>query len=743
MGDLQLNKEQAAAVAHTEGPLLVLAGAGSGKTRVLTARIAHLINDCYVRPYQILALTFTNKAAKEMVERTEKLVGTSAADMWVMTFHSCCARILRYEAQHIGYEKSFVIYDDADQLAVYAEIIKRLELDEKQFTKRGLRERISQAKNQSIDVEDYLRGDAFSVVYLQVYKLYQKRLKQNNALDFDDLLLKTIELFEQNPDVLQRYQQRFQYVLVDEYQDTNMAQYRLVRMLSEAHHNICVVGDDDQSIYGWRGADIRNILEFEKDFPGAKVIRLEQNYRSTSVILDAANSVITNNKGRKRKSLWTEQAGGAPICVYHAVDEREEADFICRRILEGVKQGQRYDAFAILYRTNAQSRMLETTLTSFGISHKVYGGMRFYERAEVKDVLAYLRLIYNPADDVAFQRVINVPKRGIGAAAMEELFGVAQRQDIPLFIAAMQGEGLSSRVQAKIAGFVGQITELLSVREEQPLSTFTQELLRRIHYDTYLREDKKENYEAKAENISELIGAMREFEQGLPEGVDVLASYLENVALISDIDAMEEGNGSVALMTLHSAKGLEFSQVFIAGMEDGIFPTRRSKLEPTQMEEERRLCYVGITRAMQRLTLVHAQRRMLYGDIASNPPSRFLEEIPSELKQLEESRELRNVTPRWQQEDNGAAQNNVRAFSAAGRAQGGFGAPSQKIAAEMPKNNTPSKTFFAHQKVRHATYGPGTVLSVEGAGSAQVVCIDFGGTVKKFAAAFAPITAEE
>lgn len=733
-----LNTQQQEAVMYTEGPLLVLAGAGSGKTRVLTTRIANLIRNHGVRPYQILALTFTNKAAREMRERTQRLVDESAADMWVMTFHSCCARILRFEAQYLGFEKSFVIYDDADQLALYNEIIKKLELDEKQFPKRALRERISQAKNHTLDVEAYLRDDAFSDIYIQVYKLYQKRLKQNNALDFDDLLLKTIELFKNSPEVLQKYQQRFQYVLVDEYQDTNMAQYEFVRMLSAVHRNICVVGDDDQSIYGWRGADIRNILEFEKDFPGAHVVRLEQNYRSTSVILDAANSVIDNNKSRKRKKLWTATAGGAQVHVYQAQDEREEADYICRRILDGARQDRRYDEFAVLYRTNAQSRMLETTLAGFGISYRVYGGMRFYERAEVKDILAYLRLIYNPADDVAFQRIINVPKRSLGNAAVEELFALSAQRDVPLFIAAMEGsEALSARIRNKVQDFLELMTEMLVLREQLPLADFTKELLSRVDYDAHLRDDKKENYKSRAENVNELLGAMREFESNLPPDTDALGAYLENIALVSDIDNMEDKNGSVALMTLHSVKGLEFPVVFIAGMEENIFPTRRARLEPTLMEEERRLCYVGITRAMQELYLVHTQRRMLYGDISYNAPSRFLEEIPEELLDKQAPPAIQR-TPRPRVRE-------PRPLSTANKAQGGFGMRGQVSGINVPRPsvNDEGKAYVQYQRVRHATFGDGMVLAVEGAGSAQVITIDFNGSTKKFAASFAPITLVE
>ncbi len=735
----KLNMEQRQAVECVEGPLLVLAGAGSGKTRVLTSRIAHLIADCHVRPWNILALTFTNKAAREMRERTEALVDDTASDLWVMTFHSFCARILRREAEHIGYEKSFVIYDDADQLTIYTEIIKKLELDDDKFPKRLLRERISQAKNQTTDVEAYLKDDAFGDIYQKVYKLYEKKLKANNAMDFDDLLLKTLELFDKHRDVLSRYQQRFQYVLVDEYQDTNMAQYRLIRLLCAQHRNICVVGDDDQSIYGWRGADIRNILEFEKDFPGANVIRLEQNYRSTSVILDAANSVISNNQSRKRKKLWTDRAGGAQIRVYQAADERMEADYVCSHILSGAKGGRRYDEFAVLYRTNAQSRVIETAMASYGIPYRVYGGLRFYERAEIKDLLSYLRLLYNPADDVALLRIINVPRRGIGAAAIAELEAAASAADIPMFLAAMQTELLSQRVRSKVQGFIEIMTELLALRHTLPLHEFVQQLLEKIEYDAYLREDKKENYETRSENINELLGALKEFSEGLPDDseTDALGAYLENVALVSDIDNLEEQDGQVAMMTMHSAKGLEFPVVFIPGMEEYIFPTRRSRLEPAKLEEERRLCYVGITRAMEELHLIHAYQRNLYGELSVNPPSRFLEEIPEELVDQENggrpTPKVANTNRRQQPE---------RPYEST---YGGFGVKAQPDISHIPKpsSDAASRSYKQYQHVRHAKFGAGTILKVEGEGSAQVVTIDFGGDIKKFAAAFAPIQVVE
>ncbi len=745
--DLQdLNKPQREAAECIDGPLLILAGAGSGKTRVLTYRIAHMVQDCGVAPWQILALTFTNKAAGEMRARTEQLVGCDASEMWVMTFHSCCARLLRRHADKLGYDRSFVIYDDADQMTVYGEIIKSLSLDDKVFSKRMLKETISGVKNRTIDPEAYLKDASMSGdVMLNVYRTYMKKLKQSNAMDFDDLLRNVLLLFEENKDVLEYYQNKFRYILVDEYQDTNMLQYRFVQMLSAIHRNICVVGDDDQSIYGWRGADIRNILEFEHDFPGATVVRLEQNYRSTQVILDAANAVIGNNRGRKQKKLWTTQTGGALIENYCAQNERYEADYVCSQILHGIRDGRRYDDFAILYRTNAQSRVLETALIGYGIPYRVYGGTRFYERKEIKDILAYLRLLSNPADDVALLRVINVPRRGIGENTVSELALSAAQRGVPMFLAAMEPEGISNRARPKIEKFVEDMKQLLAVRDTMPLHEFGQMVLDVIRYDDYLRDDKKESYETRAQNVAELIGAMREFEDGYEEDGDVLMAYLENVALISDIDSMEDDNGQVALMTLHSAKGLEFPAVFITGMEDEIFPGRRILDGPDKLEEERRLCYVGITRARARLYLVHARQRALFGkDYYMAVPSRFLDEIPDELMHV--SRYDDNwshgfsaaETPRSKYGSGYTAALPAEQKTPARQADmhAVFGVHAENAPRSQAETN---KTFAVHARVRHATFGEGTVLRVEGAGTAQIVEIDFGNTVKKFAAAYAPI----
>ena len=740
-----LNKEQRQAVECLDGPLLVLAGAGSGKTRVLTYRIANLIEHG-VKPWNILALTFTNKAAAEMRERAETLVGEGGEDMWVTTFHSCCARMLRMDCERLGYERNFTIYADNDQMKVVGDILKDMGMSEKNMPKREMKERISSAKNKALDPERYLDetyADSDGLT-LRVYRQYEKRLKAANALDFDDLLIKTLALLETNPDILEKYRSKFRYVLVDEYQDTNMPQYRFVELLCREHSNICVVGDDDQSIYGWRGADIRNIMSFEKDFKGAKVIRLEQNYRSTSKILDAANAVIENNQGRKRKTLWTERRGGDPIEHYIAMHERDEANFICQKILEGVRDGRSYADFAILYRMNAQSRVLEGTLLNYGIPHKVYGGFRFYERKEILDILAYLRLIANPNDDVAFSRIVNVPRRGIGDKTIQELALAAQTQGISMLLAAMSGELLTAAAVKKLKPFAESIAELMAECAVMPLSDFVTHLIEAIRYEEYLAaDDKKGELESRMDNLKELIGNIKEIEQDMPEGESALNAFLENVALISDIDAMEEGSGSVALMTLHSAKGLEFPVVFLAGMEENVFPTFRARMDMTHdaMEEERRLCYVGITRAREQLYLINAQQRSIFGDSAYNQPSRFIGEIPDELVVCRQEQRMQNQgTQRaiWKRDAE------MPKYASAQ----GFGIrrdtvqPAAPAARHVPTVTPTEKHFTQFMRVKHEKFGEGTVLETSGSGSAMTVTVDFDTVgVKRFAAAYAPITA--
>lgn len=733
-----LNDRQREAAETLEGPLLILAGAGSGKTRALTYRIANLVEHG-VSPYCILALTFTNKAAGEMRERVESLIGGGAENMWVSTFHSCCSRILRMDIDKLGRERSFVIYDSADQLALVADIIKKMGFSDKEFPKHEIRAKISDAKNKAEDPEAYLTGEAFSDnTVLKIYRRYQKALEEANAMDFDDLLLLTLRLFKESPETLEKYRGRFRYVLVDEYQDTNGAQYRLVETLCHEHRNICVVGDDDQSIYGWRGADIRNILEFEKDFSGAKVIRLEQNYRSSGNILQAANAVISHNLGRKSKKLWTEKGEGDLLIRYTAGTEREEADFICKQIKQGADDGKNYSDFAVLYRMNAQSRIIENMLVYYGIPYKVYGGLRFYERREIKDILAYLRLLYNPSDNAAFLRIVNVPRRGIGDASISELSGAADEQGIPLLLCAMSGDGLSPKLQKKLQPFVDSILEFTALQRTIPLSDFVEKMIGALEYEKFLKEeDKKGELESRMDNLRELIGNIKEFENVAPDDESILAAFLENVALIADIDGMQDDSDTVALMTLHSAKGLEFDNVFIPGMEENIFPSGRAKSDMTNhaLEEERRLCYVGITRAREKLYLLHAKQRNLFGNYTWNMPSRFFEEIPAAL--------IEDMSYHAPEASASASSPEHSPWKKRERApiippKEGFGVR-KPVLAPKPGNAAP-KNFSMHQRVKHDKFGEGIVAEISGSGSAMTVLIDFSdGQQKKFAAAYAPI----
>lgn len=730
-----LNKEQRQAVDTLDGPLLILAGAGSGKTRALTYRIANLV-DHGVSPWNILALTFTNKAAREMRERTEALLGGSVKDMWVATFHSCCTRILRSDIDKLGRDRNFVIYDDDDQTSLIAAIMKRLGVNDKDITKRQIKEHISEAKNKSTEPEKFLMDNPYlDESVLKVFREYQRSLKEYNALDFDDLLGKTLELFQSCPEVLQKYRSKFRYILVDEYQDTNVMQYHIVELLAREHGNICVVGDDDQSIYGWRGADIRNILDFEKDFPGAKVIRLEQNYRSTSNILDAANAVIENNQGRKSKKLWTDNGRGDRIETFTADSERDEAHFVCRKIMEGVRNGMNYGDFAVLYRMNAQSRIPETAMVNYGIPNKVYGGQRFYERKEIKDIMAYLRLIYNPFDDIALKRIINVPKRSIGDASIAELARVAEQEGKSMLVAALTSENIDPRAMKKIKPFADTMGEFIALSRTMPLSEFTWGMISALEYETYLKaEDKRGEVESRMDNLRELIGNIKEIEKDLSEGEDALRAFLENVSLVSDIDSMNDGNGAVALMTLHSAKGLEFPVVFMIGMEENIFPTSRARNDMSNhaMEEERRLCYVGMTRAKQKLYLINARQRNIFGNESYNRKSRFIEEIPAELTVSDNP--VKQPDAREQAEHTRGQRKNFHRYAMDTHALGD-GTRDVKPAA------TPvSKTFEKYQKVQHDKFGVGTVMEISGSGSSMLVSIDFGAAgVKRFAAAYAPI----
>ena len=633
-----LNKEQQEAVQCTEGPLLILAGAGSGKTRVLTYRIAHLMEDCGVNPWNILAITFTNKAAGEMRERVDRIVGYGSESVWVSTFHSACVRILRRYIDRLGYDTNFTIYDTEDQKTVMKDVCRRLELDSKLYKERAVLSVISNAKNEYISPNEFqlqVRGDFRMEKMAQAYLEYQKELKKNNALDFDDLLVKTVELFQSCPDVLESYQERFRYIMVDEYQDTNTVQFKLISILAKKYHNLCVVGDDDQSIYKFRGANIKNILDFEEVFPDAKVVKLEQNYRSTKHILDTANAVIAHNRGRKEKALWTENGEGEPVFFQQFQTGYDEAEYVAGEIRKKVKNGEgEYKDFAVLYRTNAQSRLFEEKFLYANIPYKLIGGVNFYSRKEIKDILAYLKTIDNGKDDLAVRRIINVPKRGIGNVSLNKVQSYAESMGMSFFEALEDAEHVPGlgRASIKIQPFVTLIHELRLRLADMSLEELIEEILDRTGYSQELKEEDTDEAKARLENIDEFISKAVSYEEG--EEHPTLSGFLEEVALVADIDSLEESDNRVLLMTLHSAKGLEFPYVFLAGMEDGLFPSYMSIAadNPTEeIEEERRLCYVGITRAMKELTLTCARVRMIRGENQYNNISRFIREIPPEL----------------------------------------------------------------------------------------------------------------
>ena len=766
-----LNPQQRAAVEQTEGPLLVLAGAGSGKTRVLTYRVAHLMEKG-VAPWHILAITFTNKAAREMAERVHKLAGEASEEAWISTFHSCCARILRRDIEKLGYKRQFAIYDEDDRMTVIKAAAKALNLSEKEYPPKVIKAMISDAKNRLLTPTEWLKesgGDARSKKLYEVYRSYEQTLKGNNALDFDDLLIKTLELLIEQPPVLQYYQDKFRYILVDEYQDTNAAQYELVRLLAGDRHNLCVVGDDDQSIYGWRGADLRNILDFEKDFPECVTIKLEQNYRSTGNILDAANQVIAHNAGRKEKKLWTEAETGDRIALYRAMDERDEASFICQMARKLMRQGSDAGSIAVLYRANAQSRVIEDAFVRSGTPYRVYGGQRFYERKEVKDLIAYLRALVNPDDDVSVRRIINEPKRGIGDATVEKVADYARENDMPFLSAVLDWENLtlSARPKKLLGEFAELMIDLTEQMYQQRPVEFVQTVIDRTGYVKALEESKTEENESRIENIQELLGAVTEYQEHNPEGD--LAGFLENVALVSDLDGMNEHGGAVTLMTLHSAKGLEFDNVFLAGMEEGIFPITRALFDDDQLEEERRLAYVGITRAKKRLFLSHAYTRALYNTRNANPLSRFVDEIPRRLIQEGTAKtETRRVPPpsqsRWQQPTRSPYNDRYGHTPGSGGIRGA-GDVKTRTPAPAPVGTNPNgvrlnipgvqrgfggmsgaaevrgiSVFHAGDTVRHRTFGRGKVLEVTGTGAQQKVRIQFDdGSVRAFSAAAAPI----
>lgn len=632
-----LNREQKEAVQHTEGPLLLLAGAGSGKTRCLTHRVAYLIDEMGVRPWNILAITFTNKAAGEMRERVDQLVGFGADQVWVSTFHSLCVRLLRRHIERLGFESGFTIYDADDQKTLMKGICKRMNIDTKQFKERALLGAISSAKDELIGVREYelqAVGDYSKTVYAKVYREYQDTLQKNNALDFDDLIVKTVELFQNCPEILDSYQERFRYIMVDEYQDTNTAQFELVRLLAQKYRNLCVVGDDDQSIYKFRGANIRNILDFEKHFPEAKVIKLEQNYRSTQSILDAANAVISNNVGRKDKALWTDRGQGNRIHFRSFDNAYEEAEYIAEDICRKVrKEGAQYKDCAVLYRTNAQARLLEERMIMEGVPYNVVGGTNFYARLEIKDILAYLKTIDNGRDEIAVRRIINVPKRGIGAATLDKLEDYAQMRDIGLYEAMEEADEIMSlgKASAKIRPFVQLIREFRKASAKLSVAELIRKIVDTIGYAEYLQDNDDESAEDRMANVDELITKAVNYQEAHEE--PNLTEFLEEVALVAEIDNVDGDDNRVLLMTLHSAKGLEFPSVYLAGMEDGLFPSYMTIVSenPEDIEEERRLAYVGITRAMNDLTITYARMRMTRGETQYNPLSRFVREIPETL----------------------------------------------------------------------------------------------------------------
>lgn len=736
----RLNEQQKKGVFTTEGPVLLLAGAGSGKTGVITHRIAHLIDDCGVNSYNILAITFTNKAAREMRERVDDLVGCGADAAWIMTFHAACVRILRRFIDRLGYGTNFTIYDTDDQKSLMKEVCKSMDVDTKVYKEKMLLSRISAAKDELLSPDDlYLRAnnDYTQMRIAEVYRVYEERLKKNNAVDFDDIINLTVELFEKNDDVLDYYQERFKYIMVDEYQDTNTAQFKLVSLLARKYHNLCVVGDDDQSIYKFRGANIRNILNFKEYFPEAEIIKLEQNYRSKSNILDAANAVIKNNSGRMDKSLWTEQDEGDKIAFNVYETGYAEAEGIAFGIEKNINDGYAYNDCAILYRTNAQSRAIEEKLLGHNIPYRIYGGINFYSRKEIKDILAYLKTIDNGMDEIAVRRILNVPKRGIGATSVGKIQAYADEQNIGFYEALKQAEDIPGlgRSASKITPFTDLIRLFRAELHELSIVRLINDIIEKTGYMDYLADnDSPEEVEERRANIDELISKAATYEDG--EETPTLSGFLEEVALVADIDNMDDNNNVVSLMTLHSAKGLEFPIVYLAGMEDGLFPSYMciDSDDPSELEEERRLCYVGITRAKQKLIMSAAKVRMVRGETHMNKVSRFISEIPAEL--------MVNSTQ-------GPAH---KILSSDGTDKDHFHLPPRKagesrfqsfqhdvlkedIFDKKPSAGNAGLGYGIGDKVRHIKFGTGTVKEIKNGGRDYEVTVDFenGGTKKMFA----------
>ena len=737
-----LNEPQQRAVACLQGPLLIVAGAGSGKTRVLTFRIANLLEHG-VPPYRILAITFTNKAAREMRERVDALIGDAAQDVWLSTFHSFCARFLRMELEHYGrYAKNFVIYDAADSKGLIRECLKELNIDEKHTAPGAVQAHISDAKNRLLDVAAFTAQatDFFAEQVAKIYALYQSKLQENNALDFDDLLMLTVELLTKNEELRTKYQKKFQYILVDEYQDTNGAQYAITKLLAAEYRNICVVGDADQSIYGWRGADMRNIMNFEKDYPEATVILLEQNYRSTKNILAAANAVIENNLTRKKKELWTDNPTGDRITIYEGATEKNEASYIVREVerlhtMFHVKYGD----IAVLYRTNAQSRNIEEAFYATGVPYAMVGSVRFYDRREIKDIIAYLRVIYNPRDTLSLLRIINVPRRGLGPTSIARMMETAEEYRISLFEVITDAQllsmipKLSAKVKLALEEFAAMVFTFMGQLGTRPIHEIVEDVIETSGYAAALEEEKKEDNRDRLENLREFISVAKNFDDGAAEGENGLADFLAQIALISDVDQTEQSDGTVTLMTFHAAKGLEFPAVFMAGMEEGLFPHSRTLLDDTEIEEERRTCYVGITRAERRLYLTYARQRTIYGRTEMSRPSRFLAEIPEELVEHKEADFFGGTDLR--------APSNIWSERSTRTERKRYMPPPQHTAADGSViRPDASAAFQAGDAVRHSKWGDGRIVAISGSGEDAELSIAFPGEgIKKFVQKYAPI----
>lgn len=722
-----MNTEQSEAVKTTEGPLLIMAGAGSGKTRVLTHRIAYLLDEKDVSPYNVLAITFTNKAAREMKERVQKLVGDQAEVIWMSTFHSMCVRILRRDADRIGIERNFTIIDPTDQKSVIKDVLKNENIDSKKFEPRMFIGAISNLKNELKTPEDAQKEatDYHSQMVATVYSGYQRQLSRNEALDFDDLIMTTINLFERVPDVLEYYQNKFQYIHVDEYQDTNKAQYTLVKLLASKFKNLCVVGDSDQSIYGWRGADIQNILSFEEDYPEAKTIFLEQNYRSTKTILNAANEVIKNNSERKPKGLWTANTNGEKIHYYEAMTERDETEYVVREIMKHQRNGKKYQDMAILYRTNAQSRVLEETFMKSNIPYTMVGGQKFYDRKEIKDLLSYLRMIANSNDDISLQRIINVPKRGVGPSSVEKIQNYALQNNISMFDALGEADfiGLSKKVTQECLNFYELIQNLIKEQDFLEIHEIVDEVLKKSGYRDMLERENTLESRSRLENIDEFMSVPQDYEENTPLEEQSLINFLTDLSLVADIDEADTENG-VTLMTMHSAKGLEFPIVFIMGMEESLFPHIRAikSDDDHEMQEERRICYVAITRAEEILYITHATSRMLFGRPQSNMPSRFLKEIPESLLENHSTSKRQTIQPK-----------------STPFAKRGF---SQRTTST--KKQVTSSDWNVGDKVMHKAWGEGMVSNVnEKKGSIELDIIFKSQGPKRLLAQFAPIEKKE